>query len=345
MTDEAQGAATPSRPARAGARRRVLLGGLLATPWISLASTAGAQSAGPYPNRPVRLIVPYPPGGSVDPVARILSNKLSELWGQRLVIDNRPGAATVIGTDLVAKAPPDGYTLLLTASTHVTNSILFSDLPYDPFRDFTAVGTVYRAEFALIGHPSVPATNLQELIAYARANPGKLNYASAGPGNASHIAGEVFSRMTGVEMVHVPYRGGGPLITDLLRGEIQLYFAVPTSVLQPIRQGLLRAYAASGERRLAILPETPTFAEAGLPGYSIRSWIGVWAPANTPEPIVSRLSADLARVLATEDVRERLEAQGQVAYIASPQEMLQAMREEGEAFARIVREANIQVER
>jgi tripartite-type tricarboxylate transporter receptor subunit TctC len=350
--DEVHGAPSRQGPAAATGRtephfrRRALLGGFLALPWIAGPDPATAQTAGAgFPNRPIRLIVPYPPGGSVDPVARLLSNKLSELWGQRLVIDNRPGASTIIGTDMVAKAPPDGYTLLLTASTHVTNSILFSDLPYDPYRDFTPIGTVYRAEFALIAHPSVPARTLPELIAYARANPGKLNYASAGPGNASHVAGEVFSRLTGVEMVHVPYRGGGPLITDLLRGEIQLYFAVPVSVLTPIRQGLLRAFATSGERRLPILPDVPTFAEAGLPGYGIRSWIGVWAPANTPEPVVSRLSADLARVVATEEVRERLESQGQSAYISTPQEMLQAMREEGEVFARIVREANIQVER
>jgi tripartite-type tricarboxylate transporter receptor subunit TctC len=327
-----------------GPGRRAVLGAALAAPALGPAREALAQASG-FPARPVRLVVPYPPGGSVDPVARMISDKLGALWGQRLVIDNRPGGATVIGTDLVAKAPNDGYTLLLTSSTHVTNSILFSDLPYDPYKDFTPVATVYRTDFALIAHPSVPARNVQELIAYAKANPGKLNYASAGPGNASHIAGELFCSMTGTRMTHVPYRGGGPLITDLLRGEIQLYFAVPLAVLVHVREGRLRALASTGEQRLPILPDVPTFTQAGLPGYDVRSWIGIWGPARMPEDIVAKLNADVGRVLAMPDVRERLESAGQAPYATTPAEMVRAMDEEGTLFARVVREANIQVER
>ncbi|PZW38887.1 tripartite-type tricarboxylate transporter receptor subunit TctC [Humitalea rosea] len=326
----------------AARRIRALLAAALA--FVGLGGPAQAQPASAnYPDRFVRLIVPYPPGGSVDPVARLLSEKLTERWGQRVVIDNRPGAGTIIGTEVVARAPRDGYTLLLTASTHVTNALLFSNLPYDSVRDFTPVATVYKSEFVLVAHPAVPATTLQELIAYARANPNRLNYASAGAGNASHIAGEVFSRMAGVQMTHVPYRGGGPLTTDLLRGDVQLYFAVPVAVLPPIQTGRLRALATTADTRLSILPDVPTFAEAGMPGFGIRSWIGLYAPAGTPEAIVNRISADMASILAMADVRERLESQGQIPFISAPLAMTALMEEDSERFARAIREANIQI--
>jgi len=330
-------------PGRSGPGRRGL-GAILAST-LGLGEVARAQQAAPYPSRLVRLIVPYPPGGSVDPVARLLSQKLTDLWGQRVLIDNRPGASTIIGTELVARAPKDGYTLLFTASTHVTNALLFRDLPYDYVKDFAPVSTVYKAEFALVVHPSIPATTLQDFIAYARTRPGEISYASAGAGNASHIAAEVFDRMTGVRMVHVPYRGGGPLVTDLLRGDVQLYFAVPPAVLPHIQAGRLKALATTAENRLSLLPDVPTFAEAGLPSFAIRSWIGVLAPAGTPEDIVARASTDIGRVLAMQDVREQLESQGQVPFASTPAQMAELMAQDAETFGRAIREANIVIER
>lgn len=311
---------------------------------LAVPGGAGAQEAG-YPNRLVRLIVPYPPGGSVDPVARVLSQKLTDLWGQRVIIDNRPGASTIIGTEAVARAPKDGYTLLFTASTHVTNSLLFKDLPYDYLRDFAPVATVYKAEFVLVANPVIPANTLQEFIAYARERPNEISYASAGAGNASHIAAEVFGRMTDVRMQHVPYRGGGPLVTDLLRGDVQLYFAVPPAVQPHIHAGRLKAYATTAEARLPLLPEVPTFAEAGLPGFGIRSWIGVWAPAGTPQPAVEKASADIGHVLSMPDVRAQLEGQGQVPFISTPPQMAALIADDAESFGRAIREAHIEIER
>ena len=312
---------------------------------LAAPGTASAQEAASFPGRLVRLIVPYPPGGSVDPVARILSQKLTELWGQRVIIDNRPGASTIIGTEVVARAPKDGHTLLFTASTHVTNSLLFKDLPYDNVRDFSPVATVYKAEFALVANPSIPANTLQEFITYARARPNQISYASAGAGNASHIAAEVFGKMTGVQMLHVPYRGGGPLVTDLLRGDVQLYFAVPPAVLPHIQTSRLKVYATTAESRLPLLPDVPTFAEAGLPGFGIRSWIGVWAPAGTPEEIVAKASADIARILSMPDVRTQLESQGQVPFISTAPQMAALVTHDAETFGQAIREAHIEIER
>lgn len=306
--------------------------------------TAAEEPASAFPSHQVRMIVPYPPGGSVDPVARLVSQKLTELWGQPVVVDNRPGASTIIGTDAVAKAPPDGYTLLLTASTHVSNALLFNNLPYDSFKDFAPVSTLYKAEFVMVETPSVPANTLQEFIALAKANPGRYSYASAGAGNANHMAAELFSRMTGVQMLHVPYKGGGPLLNDMLSGQVQLYFAVPVSVIQLIQTGKLKALATTSEVRLPLMPNVPTFAEAGLPGFGMRSWIGVLAPAHTPAPIVARISADIAKVLAMHDVKERMESQGQIPFAMTPDAMAAMMKDDTKVFGDIIKAANIHID-
>jgi tripartite-type tricarboxylate transporter receptor subunit TctC len=290
------------------------------------------------------MIVPYPPGGSVDPVARLVSQKLTEMWKQQVIVDNRPGASTIIGTEAVAKAAPDGYTLLITASTHVSNALLFSNLPYDSVKDFAPVATLYKAEFVLVENPSVPANTLKEFIALAKSKPGQISYASAGPGNANHMAGELFSRMTGVQLLHVPYKGGGPLTNDLLSGQVQLYFAVPAAVLQHIQAGKLKALATTAETRLPLMPNVPTFAEAGLPGFGMRSWIGVLAPAATPPAVVEKISADIARILAMPDVKEKLESQGQIPFTMTPAQMATMMRDDSAEFARIIKAANIKIE-
>jgi tripartite-type tricarboxylate transporter receptor subunit TctC len=339
--DERHGAA----PRRSHGRREMTASLLALGLALALPGPARSQPASPdFPTRPVRMIVPYPPGGSVDPVARLVSQKLTEMWKQQVIVDNRPGASTIIGTEAVAKAAPDGYTLLITASTHVSNALLFSNLPYDSVKDFAPVATLYKAEFVLVENPSVPANTLKEFIALAKSKPGQISYASAGPGNANHMAGELFSRMTGVQLLHVPYKGGGPLTNDLLSGQVQLYFAVPAAVLQHIQAGKLKALATTAETRLPLMPNVPTFAEAGLPGFGMRSWIGVLAPAATPPAVVEKISADIARILAMPDVKEKLESQGQIPFTMTPAQMATMMRDDSAEFARIIKAANIKIE-
>jgi tripartite-type tricarboxylate transporter receptor subunit TctC len=301
-----------------------------------------AQSA--WPNRPVKMVVPYPPGGSVDPVARLVAEKLGGIWGQQVVVDNKPGASTIIGTDAVAKAPPDGYTILFTASTHVSNPLLFPSLPYDAFKDFTPIAPFYKAEFVLAAHPSVKGNTLQEVVAELKANPGKYSYASAGNGNANHMGMELFSMMTGTKMLHVPYKGGGPLVTDLLSGQVQFYLAVPPVVIPHLQAGKLKALGTTSETRLALMPGVPTFAEAGLGGFGMKSWLGFFGPANMPREIVARLNADLGRVLQMPDVRERLLSQGQIPYMASPEQFASDMRADTAEYARVIKAANIKID-
>lgn len=299
---------------------------------------------GTYPNRPVRLVVPYPPGGSVDPVARLMADKLTQLWGQQVVVDNRPGASTIIGTEAVAKAAPDGYTLLLTASTHVSNPLLFPSLPYDSFKDFAPVTPIYKADFVLVAHPSVKANTLKEFIAEAKAHPDKYSYASAGNGNANHIAMELFSMLTGARMLHVPYKGGGPLMTDLLSGQVQLYFSVPITAIPYLQKGQLKALGTTSEARLALMPGVPTFAEAGLPGFGMKSWLGVLAPAATPRPVVDKVAADIAKVFQMPDVREKLLSQGQIPWTTTPDQFGAIMKSDMAEFARVIKAANIRIE-
>ncbi len=311
---------------------------------VAAAWPLAGQAQSGFPNKPVRMIVPYPPGGSVDPVARMVSEKLSALWGQQVIVDNRPGASTIIGTDAVAKAPADGYTLLFTASTHVSNPLLFNNLPYDSVKDFAPISPFYLAEFVLVAHPSVKGNTLQELIAEVRANPNKLSYGSAGNGNANHMGMELFSMMTNTKMLHVPYKGGGPLLTDLLAGQIQLFLAVPVAVIPHLQSGKLKAFGTTAERRLSLMPNVPTFTEAGLPGFGMKSWLGFLAPAGTPAAIVNKVNADLGTVLAMPDVRDKLLGQGQVPYHLSPARFAEVMKTDTVEFARVIKTANIKID-
>jgi tripartite-type tricarboxylate transporter receptor subunit TctC len=277
-------------------------------------------------------------------VARIIGQKLTESWGQQVLVDNRGGGNTIIGTEIGAKSSPDGYTILFVDSTLAILPNLYPTLPYDTLRDLAPVATLTRIPFMLVLHPSLPAGNLQELIAYAKAKPGQLNYASSGSGGQGHLAMEVFSILTGVKMQHVPYKGGGPALTDLLGGQVQLHFNVPINLISPVKSGKLKAIAISGESRLAALPQLPTFSEAGLPNFDVSYWQGVAIPAGTPKAIIAKMSTEIARILAMPDVRERLVSQGAEPFISKPEQFAAMVRAETVNYAKAIKTANIRLD-
>src|SRR5688500_443652 len=277
---------------------------------LVLAALPLISAAQPYPSKPVRIIVNFPAGGVADVYARIIGTKVQEGWGQPVAVENRTGAGGNIGAEAVAKSAPDGYTLNMSAlGPHAVNVSLFTKLPYDPVKDFAAIALVLEAEGLLVLHPSVPANSVAELIAHARANPGKLTFASAGMGTASHLAGELFKTMAKVEMTHVPYKGNVPAITDLLAGQTSLLFATMPTVLPHAKAGKLRALATIGAARSAAAPELPTVAES-LPGFEVNNWIGLFAPAGTPVSIVQRWNAEVMRIMQLPEIQARLPNEG-----------------------------------
>lgn len=273
------------------------------------AESAAAQDVKSYPDRPVRLVVPYSPGGTTDYAARILGNRLAEILGQSIVVDNRPGAGSIIGSDVVAKANPDGYTLLMVDTGFSVTPALYAKLPFDAGRDFAPVREVIRVANWLIVHPALPAKSVQELVALANAKPGTLTFGSGGVGSPFHMAGEQFKYAAKINIVHVPYKGGGPALTDLLGAHISMLFPTMTIALPHVTAGKLRALAVIAPKRSASLPEVPTMAEAGYPGVTMTSWYGVVAPANTPKPIIDKLSAAITKMLNLPDVKERFASQ------------------------------------
>lgn len=313
---------------------------------VVLALAAGmvaAQQA--YPSRPIRFIIPFPPGGSSDPVARLIGQKLTESWGQPVIADNRPGGNTIIATEAVAKAAPDGYTLLMTPTgTFVTTPLLMAT-PYDVMRDFAPVAAFASSEWLLVVHPALPVRDLKTFIALAKSRPGEMNYASAGIGNPNHLAGELLNMLTGARMQNIPYKGSGPAIADLLGGQVHVHFATPIAVAGLIRSGRLRALALSGEARLPSLPQVPTFTEAGLPGFDMRVVYGFVAPAATPSDIVGKLSAEIARIVALPDYRERMAAQGLDPTSATPQQFAAILKSDTAKFGRVIKAANIRLEK
>jgi tripartite-type tricarboxylate transporter receptor subunit TctC len=251
----------------------------------------------------------------------------------------------VIGTDLLAKAPPDGYTLVhLGASTHAVNAVLLRSLPYDSIRDFAPVATVQRSNYVLVVHPSLPANDLRQLIALAKSRPGEINYASAGNGNMNHLAAELFNMMTGVKTHHVPYKGGGPALTDVMRGEVQMHFAVIISALPHVRSGRLKPIAVGGETRFATMPQVPTFTEAGLPGFDLRPWQGMLAPAATPRPIVDQLSREIARIVSTAEFRDKLLALGMEPLVSTPEQFSALLAADMTKVAKVIKSANIRLD-
>ena len=302
-----------------------------------------AQDAKDYPTKPIRFIVPYPPAGGTDVVARILSEPLGAALGQPIIIDNRGGAAGNLGTDLAAKATPDGYTILFTLSSHTINPKLYDKLPFDVERDFVPISLAALSPQILVAHPSVPANNIRELIALARREPGKLNFASVGTGSPAHIAGELLKLKTGVDMVHVPYKGGGPAIADTLGGQVQLAIVTLPAAIQYVKAGRLKALAVASDKRSAAAPDIPTIAET-VPDCVVNSWYGALAPAKTPPAIVAKLQAAFVKVLAVPEVKEKLFAQGAEAASSTSTEFERRIHDELQQWEYVIREAKIKVD-
>jgi tripartite-type tricarboxylate transporter receptor subunit TctC len=303
-----------------------------------------AQAPAAFPVKPVRIIVAFPPGGGTDIVARIVAARLSEGWGQQVLVDNRAGASGVIGTELAARAAPDGYTWLMGTMGNLTVNQHLYKMAIDPQRDLTALTQVVAVHFVMVAHPSLPAKNVKELIALARARPGQINYSSSGPGGAPHLGGELFKSMAKVDLLHIPYKGSGPSFTDLLGGQVSLTFDSLVQSLPYIKAGKLNALAVLGPKRSPLLPQTPTVAQSGVPGYELTNWFGLAVPAATPRELIARLHADVAKVLAQPEVREKLQGMGADAIGSRPEEFAAFMRAETAKWARVIREANIRAE-
>src|SRR5213595_1123062 len=270
----------------------------------------GAAQAQDYPNRPVRIIVPFAPGGSADVYARFLATKLQESWGQSFVIDNRPGAGSIIGTDAVAKSAPDGYTLLLMSNAHTVNESLIPNKPFQLLRDFAPIAPINSADLVLVAKAALPANNIGELIRLAKAKPGELTYASSGPGTPYHMAGELFKAMAGVSILHIPYKGSSGARTDVLGGQVDLMFDAIATMSEHVRSGKVKALATTGKSRSAVMPDVPTVAESGVAGYEATIWLGLLAPKGTPAAIVNRLNAEVSKIASNPEVRKAWEAQG-----------------------------------
>ncbi|MEO8347027.1 MAG: tripartite tricarboxylate transporter substrate binding protein [Betaproteobacteria bacterium] len=298
-----------------------------------------------YPSKPIRIVVPFPAGGTTDVLARAVAQKLNESLGQPAVVDNRPGAGGNIGAELVAKSAPDGYTLLMgTVGTHAINPSLYPRMPYDHVRDFAPVILVAGVPNVLVINPGLPVNSVQELIAYAKANPGKLNFASSGNGTSIHLSGELFRTMAGVQMTHVPYKGSAPALQDLVGGQVQLMFDNLPSSLALIKAGKLKALAVTSLARAAALPDVPTLAESGLPGFEASSWFGLLAPAGTPPAAIATLNADVAKWLASPDARERLLAQGAIAAGGTPEDFARHIAAETAKWQKVVKESGAKVD-
>jgi len=308
---------------------------------FALAASATAQQA--YPNRSIRVINPYPPGGTTDILARLVGQKLTESWGQQVIVDNRPGGNTVIGTEAMVKSAPDGYTLLSILTSHVIVPTV-SPTPYDPVKDFAAVATIAGTELAMVMHPSVPANTLQEWITLAKARPGQLNYASGGSGTATHIVGEFFNILTGIKTQHVPYKGSAQVLPAVISNQVQLFFSPPVVAMPHIKSGKLKAIAISGESRLAALPQVPTVSESGIQGFDVKVWYGLLAPAATPKGVIDKLSAEVGRILSMPDIKEKLDSQGLDPLISSPEQFGALLRTDLAKYAKVIKAANIKVE-
>ena len=314
---------------------------------LALATAAGIAlpaAAQDYPARNVKIIVPFGAGGPADVYARFLGQHLSDALKRSFVIENRPGAGAVIGTDEAAKAPPDGYTLLMMSNTHTTNETLIPQKPYQLMRDFVPVAPVNYSDLLLVVHPSVPAKTLTEFIVYAKSRPGVLNYASSGPGTPYHMAGELFKAMSGTDIVHVPHRGSGEARNSVIGGHVQMMIDAITTMAPNAEAGQVRALAVTGQKRSDVLPDVPTVAEAGVPGYEATIWLGIMAPAGTPKPIVDKLNAEIVKVLKRPEVQQAWAKQGAVPMIMTPAEFEKYLRDDIEKWARVVKLSGAKVQ-
>jgi tripartite-type tricarboxylate transporter receptor subunit TctC len=309
------------------------------------ASAATDVLAQSYPARPVRLIIPFSAGGAADVPGRILADRLTAVLGQQVVIENRPGAGSTIGAEAAARATPDGYTLFMISNTHFVSAALHKKLPYDSLNDFTAITQVTSAPNVLIVHPSLPAKNVKELVALAKSRPGQINYASSGNGSTQHLTGALFSKMAGINMTHIPYRGSGPVTADLLAGQVQVGFPGIAGMLPHIKAGKLRALGVTSAKRSPELPDVPTIAEAGVKGYEMVAWFGIAGPKGLPREIQTRLHGDLLKVLKTPEMQKSMRAVGQeVAYQETPEQFYAFMKVEAAKWAKVVQESGAKVE-
>ncbi|MDB5802892.1 MAG: hypothetical protein JWN73_214 [Betaproteobacteria bacterium] len=323
--------------------RRSILGAALALTALALGNPFAAQ-AQEYPNHPVKFIVSYPPGGPADILARTLAQKLSEGLGQSVVIDNRAGANGNIGAELAAKAPPDGYTLFMMTSSHAANMTLYPKPGYDVMKDFAHVTNVASYPLLLVVHPSVTARTVAELVAQAKAKPGGFTFASAGSGGGAHLAGELFKTMAGVDMVHVPYKGTGPALLDVVGGQVNLMFAGVSAAMPHVKTGKLRPLGVSSLTRLKAAPEIPTISESGVKGYEIASWLGVSAPAGTPARIINRLNAEVAKAVQQPDLAERLAVDGAESQLTSPEVFTRYVEAEVRKWGKVIRDSGTKAE-
>ena len=304
----------------------------------ALAALPLAASAQGYPSKPIRFVVPYPPGGPLDTIARLLGQKVAESVKQPVIVENKPGAGGNIGADFVAKAPADGYTILMGAvATHAINPTLYAKIPYDPVRDFSPITQVASTPNVLVVNPALPVSSVADLVAHAKANPGKLNFGSGSTGSAGHLAGELFKSLAGVEMTHIPYKGAAPAMQDLIGGQIQLMFDNMASSLTQVRAGRVKALAVTTAKRSSLAPELPTVAESGLAGFDISTWFGIFAPAGTPREAVARLHAEFTRALAAPDVREKMINLGAEPVGNTPAEFATYIRAEADKYARVIK--------
>ena len=309
---------------------------------VLVAPSAWAQA---FPSKPVKLVVPFPPGGSLDNVGRLLAQKLSEAWGQQVVVENKPGAGGNIGADAVAKSPPDGYTVVMGAlSTHAVNPSLYKTMPYDAVKDFAPLSLVAITPNVLIVKTGAPIASVKDLVAYAKANPGKTNFGSGSNGSAGHLAGELFKLETGTDVMHIPYKGGAPALQALLAGDTQFMFDNLANAMAQVKGGTVRAIAVTTAQRSKLVPELPTMAEAGLPGFDISTWFGLMAPAGTPPDVVARWNAEIVKALNAPDVREKMLAQGAEPAPMTPAEFATFIARERDKYAKIVSASGAKVD-
>lgn len=337
-------ASSRSHPARAAKSRFQSLRRLCVAAVLgSVAAVAGAQGAAPadFPKRAVRIVVPFPAGGATDLTARLLAGKLSEAWGQPVVVENKAGASGMIGTEMVARAPADGYTILVGITTHIQNPSLYAKVPYDPYKDFEPVSQVCLSYLTLAVHPDFPAKDLKEFLAYVKANPGSYSFGSFGIASSSHIVGERFGRMAGLPVTHVPYKGSAPLNADLIAGQIRIAWPDVSTATQFINSGRLRPLAVTGPKRAPMLPNVPTLAEAGFAGFEPLGWVGVFLPAGTPKPIVDVVAREVIKATNHPDVRTKLQEQTLVPVGSTPEAFAKTLREDGAMWAKMVKDAGI----
>jgi tripartite-type tricarboxylate transporter receptor subunit TctC len=308
--------------------------------FIAVAGAASAEQT--YPSRPIRIVSPNTPGGGTSIFARLIGQKLTESWGQPVIVENRPGGNGIVGGQYVARSSPDGYTLMSITSAHITIPLLIAP-PYDPIKDFTAVATFATYELILVVHPSVPVNNLQQFIALAKARPGQLNYGTSSTGTSGHLTIEMLSMRAGIKMQHIPYKGSGPALADLIGGQIELTVIAPSAAMPHINNGRLKPIAVSGEARLPALPKVPTFTESGLPGFNVRGWYALVAPGGAPREVIDKLSAEIAKVLAMPDVRGKIVGMGLSPFVSSPNQFAELMETDMAKWRAVVRSANIKL--